>query len=143
MSSGRRGGRRVSVVFADRDRYRWAAPLAIAGGAAALTMAVFGLPPVNLHGPPHYLGVMGPVCGMTRAVRYFARLDIATAVFYNPAVPFVVLAGAAVLSRWAYGRGTGRWAELRVHWTPLLVLVVTAAVVALAARQQAYADLLR
>jgi len=29
-------------------------------------LAAVGLPPVDLHGPLHYLGVMDPLCGMTR-----------------------------------------------------------------------------
>lgn len=140
---GRPGGRRASVEFADHDRYRWAAPLAVAGGGVALAMAVFGLPPVDFHGPLHYLGMMGPVCGMTRAVRHFARLELSTAMRYNPAVPLVALSGAGVVCRWVYGRITGRWAEIRVHWTPSLVVLVTIAVVALAVRQQAHVDLLR
>ena len=133
----------MSLVWVDDDRHAWAAPLAAAGATAAVAMAIFGLPPVDLHGPLHHLGVMGPLCGMTRAARHLARLDLAIALHYNPAVPLVALVGIGALARWAWGRGTRRWLEMRVRWTPAAVLVLAAGVVALAARQQAHVDLLR
>lgn len=136
-------GPAVSIAWVSRDRHRWAAPVAVVGATAAVAMAIFGLPPVNLHGPFHYLGVMGPLCGMTRAVRHLARLEVVTALGYNPAVVLVALGGIGAVSRWAYGRQTGRWLDIRVRWSPRVVVVIAAAAVLLAMRQQTQIDLLR
>ena len=81
--------------------------IVVMAGLAAITMAVFGLPPVDVHGPWHYLGVMDPLCGMTRAVLLLARAHIARAVEYNPASPLLAAFGAVVLVRAAVGRSTG------------------------------------
>jgi hypothetical protein len=51
------------VVWEPVDRHRWAGLLAVAGLAAGGAMAIFGLPPVDLHGPLHYAGIMDPLCG--------------------------------------------------------------------------------
>jgi hypothetical protein len=63
------------------------APLAAAGLLAAGVLAVVGLPPVDLHGPLHRLGIMDPLCGMTRGVVAVLRGQLGRAVAYNPASP--------------------------------------------------------
>lgn len=42
--------------------------VALCGLMAAVVLAVFGLPPADLHGVLHRLGVMDPLCGGTRSV---------------------------------------------------------------------------
>lgn len=120
--------------------------LAVVGTVAAAMMALIGLPPLDLHGPLHYLGVMDPLCGGTRAARYtmLGRWDLAWR--YNPlglvavlgAGSMVLRAGIGVISRW--------W------WTPvlaptpaarrLLIVALALGVVALEVRQQLLAPLL-
>lgn len=140
---GRPTGAPCHLAWERRDRHRWAGPLAVGGLLAGALTALFGLPPVDLHEPWHYAGVMGPLCGATRGVRAFLHGDIGEAWRYNP-LSFVLVAGAAsALAREAVGRIRGRWLNLRIRRPlPLLItgLVLT---VALAARQQANADLLR
>jgi hypothetical protein len=124
------------------DRHTTLTRLAVAGLVLTGVLAVFGLPPVDLHSPMHHLGVMDPLCGMTRGVRLAVRGDLAAAMRYNPAAPLVPLGGVLLVARHAYGRRTGRWADLSVRWAPILVAVATLAVALLWARQQANADLL-
>jgi len=53
-----------------RDAHRVATgPGAAAALAAAAGMAVFGLPPVDLHGLLHHVGIMDPLCGTPVAYR--------------------------------------------------------------------------
>jgi hypothetical protein len=105
-------------------------------------LAIFGLPPVDLHLPPHHLGIMDPACGMTRGVRLVVRGDLAGAMRYNPAAPLVPLCGLLLLARHTIGWRTGRWADLSVRWTPTLVATAALALGLLWARQQANVDLL-
>jgi hypothetical protein len=63
----------------DVDRHGALTGLAAAGLVATGLLAVVGLPPVDLHGPIHYLGVMDPLCGMTRGSRLVTRGDLAGA----------------------------------------------------------------
>lgn len=125
------------------DNHRNLTWLAALGLMATAALAVFGLPPIDLHAPPHHLGIMDPLCGMTRGVRLLARGDVTEALRYNPAGPLVPLGGVVVLARYAYGRITGRWADLSVRWTPALITITAVAVGLLWIRQQANADLLR
>ncbi len=57
--------------------------MALAVLAAGSTMAVSGLPPVDLHGPLHHDGIMDPLCVGTRAAAYTARGEFALAWRYN------------------------------------------------------------
>ena len=52
----------ITIAVTSRDEHRWLTLLAVAGLAIALGMAVFGLPPVDLHGPLHRVGIMDPLC---------------------------------------------------------------------------------
>lgn len=114
-----------------------------AGALGALALAIFGLPPVDLHGPFHYVGVMGPLCGMTRAVRFFAQGDVATALRFNPAVVLLPVIWAAITTRWTVGRVTGRWLHVSLRWrAPLVVVPVGLLIIALWIHQQANVELI-
>ncbi|MBC9725018.1 DUF2752 domain-containing protein [Streptomyces sp. TRM68367] len=130
-------------VWEERDRHRWLGPLALVGIAAGGALAVFGLPPVDLHGPLHYAGVMGPLCGGTRGLHAAMLGDFDLAWRYNPLSVVLVAGAAAVLLREAAGRISGRWLNLHVARRWPVVMAGLALLVALTARQQAHADLLR
>jgi hypothetical protein len=114
---------------------------ALACTAAAAT-AIFGLPPVDLHGPWHYLGVMDPLCGMTRAVRLLALGQVRRAVEYNPASPLLAAFGVVVLVRASVGWTRRRWLRVQVHRSPLTPTALALLVGLLWAHQQTYAALL-
>jgi hypothetical protein len=119
---------------------------AVVGVAVAVLMAVFGLPPVDLHGPLHYLGIMDPLCGGTRAARYAMLGEWRQAWKYNPLGIVAVLGSAALVGRGLIGAITGRWLAATIVWTPrrvrLLVAVVLVLVALLEVRQQLLAPLL-
>lgn len=128
------------------DRYRDWTWLAVGGVGAAAVMALAGLPPLDLHGPLHYLGVMDPLCGGTRAARYTMLGQWRAAWHYNPLGLAAVLIAALTVLRAGVGLATGRW------WTPptglpvrtrrLLTAVLLVGLVALEVRQQLLAPLL-
>jgi hypothetical protein len=62
----------IRIEWRRRDDWHWLTLAAPVGIAAAVALAAFGLPPIDLHSPLHYAGVMDPLCGMTRAVRMLA-----------------------------------------------------------------------
>ncbi|MEU0680146.1 MULTISPECIES: DUF2752 domain-containing protein [Streptomyces] len=131
------------MVREGHDRHRWAGPLAAVGLVSGALLAVLGLPPVDLHGPPHYAGVMDPLCGATRGVHAAMLGDFGEAWRYNPLSLVLVLGAAGALLREAVGRLRGRWLNLQVthRWTAVVVGLTLLAV--LEANQQAHADLLR
>ncbi|MFW6691473.1 DUF2752 domain-containing protein [Streptomyces sp. MAR4 CNX-425] len=133
----------MTVVREGRDRHRWAGPLAAAGLVAGVLVAVLGLPPLDLHGPLHYAGVMGPLCGGTRGVHALLRGDLAAAWAYNPVVYLLVPGAALALARAVVGRTSGGWVNLRVHRGRPLLVAGLCALVALVVNQQAHAELLR
>lgn len=101
--------RPIGLVIESRDRYRWGALgslalLAIAGG-----MAAFGLPPMDLHGPLHWFGIMDPLCGGTRAARYTALGQWGLAWKYNPLDLVTVLAVTVMVARALVGVVARRW----------------------------------
>jgi len=116
------------------------------GVVIAGAMAVFGLPPVDLHGPFHRFGIMDPLCGGTRAARYTAQGEWALAWKYNPLGILAVLGATAVTIRTVIGALTRRWIAVQIYWTPrrrrAAILIVLALLVALEVRQQLRADLL-
>ncbi|CCB75450.1 MULTISPECIES: DUF2752 domain-containing protein [Streptomycetaceae] len=119
----------LTVGWEDRDAHPRAVPLALAGGAGAAAMAVFGLPPVDLHGPLHFLGVMDPLCGMTRASRLLVLGHIGDALRYNPAAPALAAGAVAALVKAAWGRAVGRWCTVRLSrhgWAALFWVLVIA-----------------
>lgn len=128
------------------DRHRWITLAAVALVAAAGAMALFGLPPIDLHGPLHRFGIMDPLCGGTRAARYTAMGHWGEAWRYNPLGIFTVLVVSLLLGRGAVGIATRRWPTLHVTWTRRTRrIAITAAVilvVLLEIRQQGRAELL-
>lgn len=138
----RHDGPALRIWMNDVDRHRTLTRLAVAGLAVGVALAIFGLPPMDIHSPLHHLGIMDPACGMTRGTRLTLRGDYAGAMEYNPAAPLVPLGGLALVARWAVGRITGRWVDLSVRWTPPLVAVTAVALALLWIRQQANVDLL-
>src|SRR3954462_1000806 len=83
--------------------------IALIGLVIAALLAVLGLPPVDLHGPLHYLGIMDPLCGGTRSVYLSTHGHLAAAIRYNPAAPLVPLVTVALLARAFVGRVFGGW----------------------------------
>ncbi|WP_280459488.1 DUF2752 domain-containing protein [Nocardia carnea] len=126
------------------DRSRWLTISALALSVGAVALRVAGVPPVDLHGPPHYIGIMDPFCGGTRATYLLLTGDLGESIRYNPGV--VALAGVVVLVlvRGAVGALTGRWLHitLRPRLRRVLLIGVVVAVAALWVRQQINADLL-
>jgi hypothetical protein len=135
--------RPVRLRWEQADRHPTLAPLAAAGLLAAAVLAVVGLPPVDLHGPLHRLGIMDPLCGMTRGVVAALHGRLGRAWAYNPASPLLVAGALLALGRWLVGQLTGRWLDATLRPTPRTVGLAAALVLALWANQQAHADLLR
>ena len=139
-------GQAVSLGWDHRDRHRWLTGLAAAAVASAVGMAIFGLPPVDLHGPLHKVGIMDPFCGGTRAARYTAQWRLVEAWRYNPLSILIVLGGLAAVVRAVVGLTTRRWLTLAVAWTPrrrgIAIVVIGLLLLALEVRQQLRADLL-
>lgn len=134
---------RVQVVWEPEDRHAGLSRFVAVGGLGAVALAVFGLPPFSLHGPLHRFGVMDPLCGMTRAVRFLARGDLADAWRYNPA-SFVLLASAIIVAlRWVVGKLRGRWWNVTVPSRRVLLPIFGFAVAVLWVNQQAHVSLLK
>lgn len=134
--------RPVGMRIEDRDRHWPLAWIALGGLVLGGAMAVFGLPPVDIHGIPHYFGIMDPLCGGTRSVWAAMSGDLATSWRYNPLGIVLVVGAAATLVRLALGGVTGRWINLYVHsWRPLAA-VGAVLFILLEVRQQLNADLL-
>lgn len=133
--------------FSSVDRHRALSGIAVVGVAAAVGLAVLGLPTVDLHGPLHQWGLMDPFCGGTRAARYTMQGQWALAWTYNPLGIAAVAAAVAGVIRVLGGLVSGRWVNVRVAWTPrrrrVAVAVLAVVLVILEARQQSLADMLR
>lgn len=129
-----------------RDRHLIVTVTAIGLLVTAVGMALFGLPPVDLHGVLHHFGIMDPLCGGTRAARYAAAGQWGEAWRYNPLGIVVVLTGAAMSLRAVAGVLTARWLTVSLCWTPrrkaAVIAVLVLLTVALAVRQQLSAELL-
>lgn len=126
------------------DGHRVLTLLAVAGLVIGGALAVFGLPPVDMHGPLHrFFGIMDPLCGGTRGVRYAMRGEWGLAWAYNPASIPLVLGAIALVVRHVVGMLSGRWLTLRIQWPRRIVLALIAAgVIALEINQQMHAALL-
>lgn len=133
----------VRVVRSRRRGPTWLTLVAAAGLAVGAVLAAYGTPPVDLHSPLHQMGIMDPLCGMTRGSAATMRGDLREAWWYNPASPAVIAGGFALVARWLVGRLTGRWVDVRVRATPLVVAVVGLALVVLEVNQQLHAARLR
>jgi hypothetical protein len=133
----------LALAFGPVDAHPVLAPIALVGLLTGAALALFGLPPVHLHGPFHHAGLMDPLCGMTRAVRSTMRGDLSGAWSYNPAGILLVLGAAVALVRSAVGVVTGRWLNVS-SWPPARrVAAATAVAVGLLwLNQQLHAALL-
>ncbi|MET9833550.1 DUF2752 domain-containing protein [Streptomyces sp. NPDC006385] len=109
---------------------------------AGTAMAVWGMFPVDLHGPGHFAGIMAPTCGLTRSVVSVFRGDLAMAWRYNPLGLLIAFSAVAALARLAAGAVTGRWPVLRIRPGRAGWIILALALVALEIRQQSQADLL-
>lgn len=132
---------RLHVWIEAHDRHRTWTGLALVGVPLTILVAVLGQPPFGFH-PLHYFGVMGPTCGMTRGVMWFARGNFARAWAFNPGSLLILPSMALLLARSAYGRFTGRWLSVSFKKRRWLVGVAVLAVVLLSVRQQLNADFL-
>ena len=136
----------VRVAVDSRDRYRWITLASIGLLAIAAGMAALGLPPVDLHGPNHWVGIMDPLCGGTRAARYTALGELGLAWKYNPLGILTVVAVGLLVLRASVGVLTRRWVVLDITWTRrgrrAAVTVAALLLIALETRQQGRADLL-
>ena len=110
----------VSFRWERNDRHPTITRLAVIGIPLSLLLAVLGLPPIDIHGPLHYLGIMGPACGLTRGVMWAVRGDLARAWKFNPASLLVVVAMIGLAIRAAFGRTAGRWLNLQPRSRPWL-----------------------
>ncbi|NEW33313.1 DUF2752 domain-containing protein [Nocardia cyriacigeorgica] len=127
------------------DRLLWLTVSAVVIAAAATALRVVGVPSVDLHVPTHFLGLMDPFCGGTRATYLLLAGDVSESLRYNPGVLVLVLAVVVLaLARGAVGVLTGHWLQiaLRLGMGRALWVVVVIAVLALWVRQQINADLL-
>ena len=131
------------VHWTRQDRHPTLAPLAASGLLVAGLLALVGVPPLDLHGPLHYLGIMDPLCGMTRATVALLRGRLGQAWAYNPASPLLVTGAALSLGRWLVGRLTGRWLDTTARPTRIPWAVTIVVVLGLWSNQQAHAALLR
>jgi hypothetical protein len=128
------------------DGHRLVTVVAFLGVAAAGMMALVGLPPIDLHGPLHYLGIMDPLCGGTRAARYAMRGEWVQAWRYNPLGILAVAGAVAAVGRAVVGILTGRWVTVAIAWTSrrrrLAIGLILAVTAVLEIRQQLLAALL-
>ncbi|MFL6054192.1 MAG: DUF2752 domain-containing protein [Actinoallomurus sp.] len=132
----------VRVSWEDRDRASGVTVVAVAGLAVGVLLAVLGLPPVDLHAPPHQFGIMDPLCGGTRALRFTLLGHWHDAWRYNPLSPVLAVGAALALLRHMVGALTGRWLTI---WIPRRVLIALAVIVLvpLEVNQQLHAGLLQ
>lgn len=105
------------------DRHRVIGVLTVTGLVAGAAIAVFGLPPLDVHSPLRLFGMVCPFCGATRAVQALLRGDAATAWHYNPLAFLVIAGGAVVVLRGAIGLIGGRWLNVTItRRVPLSIL---------------------
>jgi hypothetical protein len=133
--------RGAAIVVRRHDAYTAWTWIALGGLIGAATLALIGVPKVDLHGPLHYLGVMDPFCGATRSVYLTLHGRLGDAARFNPVGPLLVVAAVLALSRAVVGHTTGYWAHARIPrrvWIPVAVI----AIAVLEVNQQAHAALL-
>jgi hypothetical protein len=123
------------------DEYRWLTALAGLLVIGVALLGVLGVPPVDLHGPLHYLGIMDPLCGATRATYLSVHGRLREAVTYNPGAPILLVAAGVILLRAAIGAVSHRWLTVRVP-RRIGAVILVAALVVLEINQQSHAGLL-
>lgn len=136
----------LRISLERRDQHWW---LTLLGGLAlaiAAAMAIFGLPPVDLHSPLHKIGIMDPLCGGTRAARYTAQGNLAEAWRYNPLSILSVYGAGLTILRAVVGLLGRCWVTFTVGWTRgrrrWAIGIAMVLLVLLEIRQQLRADLL-
>ena len=136
----------LQITWSTSDRMRMITVGGALGLAAAIAMASFGLPPLDLHGPAHKIGIMDPLCGGTRAARLTAQGRLGEAWTYNPLGIAATFAATLAVGRLIVGIFTRRWLNVEIAWTRKRMRVALAVVVVLLIileiRQQGRADLL-
>jgi hypothetical protein len=123
------------------DEYRWLSWLAGLLVIGVALLGIIGVPPVDLHGPLHYLGIMDPLCGATRAMYLTVHGRLREAMIYNPGAPVLLAAAGVVFVRAAIGAVSHRWMTV---WIPRRIgaVLIVAALVVLEINQQSHAALL-
>ena len=116
--------------------------VALIGLGVAGALALFGLPPVDLHSPLHHLGIMDPLCGGTRGLRAAALGRFGQAWSYDPLSVVLFVGACAALARVAVGRLTRRWLTVHRGRGVPFWLGLSAALAALEVNQQAHAAFL-
>ena len=141
-----RQGTSITWRWERHDHHRVVTAVGVVGLAVAVAMAVFGLPPVDLHGPFHRFGIMDPLCGGTRAARYTTQGEFALAWRYNPLGIVTVAAAVVATLRLLIGLTVRRWLNVYLSWTPrtrrIAIAVGIIVFIVLTVRQQMRADLL-
>ncbi len=134
----------IDLAVTDHDTHRGITVTAVIGLAATAALAAAGLPAANLHGPLHFLGIMDPLCGITRGLFHAGRGQWSAAWRYNPASLLLVGGAVAALLRAAVGLGLRRWVSVAAGGRARTVAMVVGFVllVALEVNQQAHAALL-
>src|SRR5712691_13436657 len=100
------------LAWDDVDRHPGWLLGVVGAGSFAVALALIGLPPVSIHGPLHYVGIMDPLCGMTRAARLFARGNLSRAWRYNPGSFALAVVAFGVVLRASVGALAGRWVRI-------------------------------
>ncbi len=137
----------VRLTWRPIDQHAELTWVALGGTFAALALAIWGLPPVDLHGPLHRLGIMDPLCGGTRAALFTVTAQWSLAWYYNPLGPLAIVAAGVMMLRAAVGVLTRRWLTLQVTLTRrparAAFVALSLAALALSVRQQLMVDVLR
>ena len=134
---------RSRVWLSGDDAHARLLRFALAGAAIAAGLRIFGLPPVPIHGPYHWFGLMSPSCGLTRATRFLALGDLHDAWRFNPAVFVLAAADGLVLGRHALGRVTRRWVNVTLAHPRLVYTTLAVPLAVLWSNQQLHAALLK
>lgn len=137
----------VEIRWDSVDRHQSSVTLAaLVLVVTAVMMAVVGLPPVDLHGPLHQVGIMDPLCGGTRAAWYTAQGQLVQAWRYNPLGIVVVVGSMLLVARALLGLVSRLWLNVHVEMTARsrrVVFTTFAILIALLEiRQQGRAELL-
>lgn len=130
------------IHWEPRDAFPGLTAIALMGSVGFVGLAAFGLPNVEVHSPLHYLGVMDPLCGMTRAMYWLSAGDAASAWRFNPGSFAVAAFGMTFTSRALVGRVTGKWLEVALLSRRVVWFILAVAILTLWVNQQAHADLL-
>lgn len=138
--------RLLTWTVSTRDPWRVLTLLAAAGLVMAVAMAIAGLPPADLHGPIHHLGIMDPTCGGTRSVRLAALGQWSASWQFNPLGVPLVSGAILLLVRAGIGALSGHWVSVHIGWTRprgrAAIALAVILLVALEINQQAHAALL-